>query len=255
MKIPSTVDPAEQQHFEKLSKLWWDADGPFWPLHGMNALRTNYIRDQLALHMNMASNSDKPLAGLRILDIGCGGGILSESIARLGARVHGVDMVEKNIRIAGSHAEGQGLLLEYECGTAEQLAGRGEQYDALLNMEVVEHVADLPLFIQSCAKLVRPGGVMLLATINRTVASFLGAIIAAEYILRWLPKGTHHWQKFPKPSELESLLLRNGMTVVNRTGMTLNPLTHQFRLIPFEGVNYILVATKPLCPAEKGSSD
>lgn len=240
----STIDPAELAHFEKLAHRWWDPSGPFWPLHGMNALRAGYIRDQLVERLGLDANAALPLQGLRILDIGCGGGILSEAIARLGATVHGVDMVETNIRIARAHAEGQGLDLAYECGAAEDLAARGERYDAVLNMEVVEHVAELPLFMRCCASLVRPGGVMLVATINRTVASFLGAIVAAEYVLHWLPRGTHHWRKFPKPDELEALLAADGLTVAERRGMALIPVTRTFRLIPYLGINYLLVALK-----------
>jgi 2-polyprenyl-6-hydroxyphenyl methylase / 3-demethylubiquinone-9 3-methyltransferase len=243
---PTTIDPAEHAHFEKLAQRWWDPNGPFWPLHGMNALRAGYIRNQLVRQFALTPDAEAPLRSLRVLDIGCGGGILSEAIARQGATVHGVDMVDKNIRIARAHAQGQGLDLHYECCTAEALAARGERYDAVLNMEVVEHVADLPLFMRSCDSLVKPGGMMLIATINRTVASFMGAIVAAEYVLRWLPKGTHHWRKFPKPRELEALLRADGLTVIDQTGMTLNPLTHRFRLIPYLGVNYVLVAVKPL---------
>lgn len=245
MSPPSTIDLAEHAHFEKLSRLWWDETGPFWPLHGMNALRTGYIRDQLVRHLGLPVAAALPLQGLQVLDIGCGGGILSEAVAKLGASVRGVDMVEKNIAIAYHHAEGQCLSLTYEAGTAEQLALRGDQYDVVLNMEVVEHVADLPLFLRSCAQLVRPGGLMLVATINRTLASYLGGILAAEYLLKWLPKGTHHWRKFPRPTELEALLSVNGMGIVDRTGMSLNPFNHQFRLIPYMGINYMLVAQKP----------
>lgn len=240
----STIDPGERAHFEKLAELWWDASGPFWPLHGMNALRAGYIRDQLVERLGLETDTTLPLKGLRILDIGCGGGILSEAITRLGASVHGVDMEERTIRIARAHAEGQGLGVAYECGTAEALAARGECYDAVLNMEVVEHVADLPLFMHSCASLVRPGGVMLVATINRTLASFISAIVGAEHVLRWLPKGTHHWRKFPRPGELETLLMADRLAVVERRGMAVNPLNRRFRLVSYLGVNYLLVAIK-----------
>ncbi len=244
MNKPTTVDPVELAHFERLAKLWWDDAGPFWPLHAMNGLRADYIRDQCIQQLGLPADPAQPLRGLRVLDIGCGGGILSEAIARMGAEVHGVDMVAKNIQIARTHAAGQELKLVYECCTAEQLADRGELYDAVLNMEVVEHVADLPLFMRSCAQVVRPGGVMMIATINRTLASFFGAIIGAEYVLRWLPKGTHHWRKFPQPKELEELLTANDLAVVERKGVTVNPLTHQFRLTRYEGMNYVLVAVR-----------
>lgn len=242
MSTPSTIDPAEAAHFEKLAKLWWDADGPFWPLHRLNLLRLGYIRDHLAARFGKSLDADSPLAGLRLLDIGCGGGILSEAMAGLGAAVHGVDVVEKNIHAARLHAEEQRLAVQYEWSSAEALAARGEQYDAVLNMEVVEHVADLPLFMESCARLVRPGGLMVVGTLNRTVASFLGAIVAAEYVLRWLPRGTHHWRKFPKPTELERLLELGGMRVIDRVGVGANPFGWTFRLTHYMGVNYMLVA-------------
>lgn len=244
MSTHSTVDPAEAAHFEKLAKLWWDADGPFWPLHRLNSLRLGYICDHLAAKFGGNADPDLPLAGLRLLDIGCGGGILSEAVASLGATVHGVDVVEKNIHIARRHAEGRGLAIQYEWSSAEALAERGERYDAVLNMEVVEHVADLPLFMASCTRLVRPGGLMIVGTINRTVASFLGAIVAAEYVLRWLPKGTHHWRKFPKPVELERLIECGDMKVIDRVGVGVNPFGWKFRLTCYKGMNYMLVAER-----------
>lgn len=246
MNSPSTtIDPAEAAHFEKLAQLWWDPDGPFWPLHRLNVLRLGYIRDHLAAHFDRDAWSKIPFAGLRLLDIGCGGGILSEAMARLGAEVHGVDVVEENIRIARRHTEEQGLTIHYEWSSAEDLVERGARYDAVLNMEVVEHVADLPLFMESCTRLVKPGGLMVVGTINRTVASFLGAIVAAEYVLRWLPRGTHHWRKFPTPAELERLLVRGGMRVTDRTGVRVNPFGWRFRLTRYMGINYMLVAVKP----------
>lgn len=245
MSTSSTIDPAEAAHFEKLATLWWDADGPFWPLHRLNSLRLGYIRKHLVSKFGRSLDADLPLGGLRLLDIGCGGGILSEAVAELGATVHGVDVVEKNIRIAQHHAEKRGLAIQYEWSSAEALAERGEQYDAVLNMEVVEHVADLPLFMESCARLVRPGGLMIIGTINRTVASFLGAIVAAEYVLRWLPKGTHHWRKFPKPVELKHLLEQGGMRVIDRVGVGVNPFGWKFRLTRYMGINFMLVAEKP----------
>lgn len=240
----SSIDPAEAARFEKLAQLWWNPDGPFRPLHRLNGVRVGLIRDRLAAHFGREAAAERPLAGLRILDIGCGGGILSEAMARLGAEVHGVDVVGKNVRIAERHAQEQGLGIRYEHGSAESLAARGESYDAVLNMEVVEHVADLALFMAACAGLVRPGGLMFVATINRTAASFLTAIVGAEYILRWLPKGTHRWRKFPKPAELERLLAQGGMNVVEKIGVGVNPLGQKFRLIRYIGVNYMLVAER-----------
>jgi 2-polyprenyl-6-hydroxyphenyl methylase/3-demethylubiquinone-9 3-methyltransferase len=245
MPTSSSVDPAEAAHFQKLAQFWWDPEGPFWPLHRMNSLRLRFIRDHLAARFGRDPAAERPLAGLRILDIGCGGGVLSEAVARLGAEVHGVDVVEKNIRIAERHSKEQGLAIRYEWSSAESLAERGETYDAVLNMEVVEHVADLPFFMDSCIRLVRPGGAMVIGTLNRTAASFLGAIVAAEYVLLWLPKGTHHWRKFPKPKELERLLEQGGMQVIDRTGMGVNPFGWKFRLTRYMGINYMLVAGKP----------
>jgi 2-polyprenyl-6-hydroxyphenyl methylase/3-demethylubiquinone-9 3-methyltransferase len=185
------------------------------------------------------------LKGLRVLDIGCGGGILSEAVARLGANVHGVDVVEKNIGVARLHAQQSGLKIDYETASAEILAGRGEQYDAVLNMEVVEHVAELPLFLDACMRLVKPGGIMVIATLNRTIASWVGAIVMAEYVLRWLPRGTHRWKRFPKPVELKNLLAQGGMKVIARTGVTVNPFGMRFLLSSYLGINYILAARKP----------
>jgi 2-polyprenyl-6-hydroxyphenyl methylase/3-demethylubiquinone-9 3-methyltransferase len=241
----STVDPAEAARFEKLARLWWEPEGPFWPLHRLNALRLAYIRDRLAERFGRYPNAERPLAGLRLLDIGCGGGILSEAAAGLGAEVLGVDVVERNVRIAEGHAAGRGLSVTYAVGSAESLAERGETFDAVLNMEVVEHVANLPLFMASCAALVRPGGAMIVATLNRTPASFAAAIVGAEYVLRWLPKGTHRWSKFVKPAELEALLREHGLTVTSRTGVRVNPLSRRFSLTPYLGVNYMLTAHKP----------
>jgi 2-polyprenyl-6-hydroxyphenyl methylase/3-demethylubiquinone-9 3-methyltransferase len=245
MPKPSSIDPDEAAHFRKLAQHWWDPEGPFWPLHRLNSLRVGYIRDHLAARFGRDPAALHPLAGLRVLDIGCGGGVLSEAVARLGAEVHGVDVVEQNIRIAERHAQTQGLAIRYEWSSAENLAERGETYDAVLNMEVVEHVADLPFFVASCVRLVRPGGVMVVGTLNRTLASFLGAIVAAEYLLLWLPKGTHHWRKFPKPAELEALLERGGMRVIDRTGVGVNPFGWRFRLTRYMGINYMLVAEQP----------
>jgi 2-polyprenyl-6-hydroxyphenyl methylase/3-demethylubiquinone-9 3-methyltransferase len=245
----TTIDPAEAAHFERLADLWWEPEGPFWPLHRMNGFRLGYIRDHIARRFGRECAGDQPLQGLRVLDIGCGGGILSEAVARLGAEVHGVDVVDGNIRIARRHAEASGVRVQYECGSAEALAARGERYDAVLNMEVVEHVADLPLFLDACCRLVEPGGLMIVSTLNRTPASYLGAILAAEYILRWLPKGTHHWRKFPRPDELEALLEKGGMRVAELTGFGMNPVNRRFRLSRYTGINYLLVAVSEPLPS------
>jgi 2-polyprenyl-6-hydroxyphenyl methylase/3-demethylubiquinone-9 3-methyltransferase len=244
MHTTPTTDPGEMARFEKLADAWWDSTGPFWPLHRLNELRVKYLRDRLADRFGGVQGASKPLKGLDILDLGCGGGLLSEALAELGASVHGVDVVAKNIRVANHHALTRGLDIRYECVAVEELTTRDERYDAVLNMEVVEHVAELPLFMAACSTLVRPGGVMVIATINRTAASFLGAIVAAEYLLRWLPRGTHCWHKFPKPSELERLLKDNALQIVERVGVRMTPFGRQFRLSRYLGINYMLLAEK-----------
>lgn len=244
MRNDTTIDSREVAFYQGLADFWWDDSGPFWPLHRLNVLRVAWIRDALCAHFGCSAAGDQPLAGLKVLDIGCGGGILSESIARLGATVTGVDVVEKNIRIAGLHAAGQGLLIDYRTDTAEALAEAGESFDVLLNMEVVEHVADLPAFMSSCNRLVRPGGVMFIATINRTPLSWLFAIVGAEYVLRWLPRGTHHWREFRKPAVLRQLLAADGLCIERATGVSVNPLTRRFSLTPRMSVNYMLMALR-----------
>jgi 2-polyprenyl-6-hydroxyphenyl methylase/3-demethylubiquinone-9 3-methyltransferase len=251
----TSIDANEVAFYERLSALWWQEGGPFWPLHRMNGLRVGYILDILAQVFGLDANAPEPLRGLRILDIGCGGGILSEAVARLGAQVHGVDVVAKNIHAARLHAQDGGLDIDYEVASAEILAGRGELYHAVLNMEVVEHVAELDVFLNACVRLVRPGGVMLVATLNRTLASWLAAIVMAEQVLCWLPKGTHRWSRFPTPEELENLLANGGLEVFAQTGVTVNPLSRRFRLTGYMGVNYILAARKVGEPHELGAAD
>lgn len=240
----TSIDPDEVAFYGRLSALWWKEDGPFWPLHRMNGLRVGYIRDLLAETFGLAPDAQPPLQGLRILDIGCGGGILSEAVARLGADVHGVDVVAKNITAARIHAAQSGLAINYEVASAEILAGRGELYDAVLNMEVVEHVAELDVFLNACMKLVRPGGVMVVATINRTLSSWLGAIVMAEHVLRWLPRGTHRWSRFPTPWEVGALLADGGFDVVASTGVGVSLFPLRFRLRSNMDINYMLVARK-----------
>ena len=198
----------------------------------------------LTARMGLPPGSEKPLAGLRVLDIGCGGGILSEAIAAYGAHVHGVDVVRRNVEVARIHAEKSADKLTYELASAEVLALRGDQYDVVLNMEVVEHVAELSLFMDACASLVKPGGIMFVATINRTFASWFSAILGAEYLLRWLPRGTHRWRKFPTDIEMENHLTQRGLTVFGRTGVLVNPFTRQFRLSSYRDINYMLAAQK-----------
>ena len=230
--------------YENLAAFWWDDTGPFWPLHRLNALRVTWIRDGLCRHFGLDPDRRQPLSGLRVLDIGCGGGILSESMARLGAEVTGIDVVEKNIGTATVHARQQGLNIDYQARTAESLASDGARFDVVLNMEVVEHVADLPAFMEACTALTGARGVMFVATINRTPLAWLFAIVGAEYVLRWLPKGTHRWSEFRKPGEIEELLQAGGLGVRQRSGVAVNPLTRSFRLTPQLNVNYMLMASR-----------
>ena len=240
----ASVDPEEVAYYSRLADTWWDTAGPFWPLHRLNALRSDYIRRVLCEAFDRDAGAPQPLEGLTLLDVGCGGGILSEAMAKLGASVDGIDVVERNIVVAEHHAEGAGLPLRYELVTAEALAERGARYDAVLNMEVVEHVADLPGFMQACCALVKPAGLMFIATINRTLLSYAFAIVGAEYVLRWLPRGTHRWRQFPTPSELEELLLRDDFRLTARTGVRVNPLNRHFSLTPSMAVNYMVVAQR-----------
>lgn len=240
----ASVDPQEAARYAALAETWWDRTGPFWPLHRLNELRVGYIRDMLCSLLQRDAAAPRPLAGVRLLDIGCGGGILSEAMAALGGEVHGIDVVERNIAIARHHARQSGLAIDYQTITAEALARQGLQYEVVLNMEVVEHVADLPGFLHACAQLVKPKGVLFVATLNRTLLSWLTAIIGAEYILRWLPKGTHRWRRFPKPGELQELLARDWLRLIARSGVRVNPFTRRMALTPFMGVNYMLVFQK-----------
>ena len=244
---PTTIDPEESARFERLAALWWDANGPFWPLHRMNQLRSEWIQAEVLRHLDSPKTGETlPLSGLRVLDIGCGGGILSEAVARLGATVTGIDVVERNLIIARRHAEEGGLRIDYRCIAAENLSEEGHRFDVVLNMEVVEHVADLPLFLKSVSALVKPGGVLIVATLNRTILSYLIAIIGAEYVFGWLPKGTHQWRKFVTPTELSSLLKPEGLILEASTGVGMNPLKHRFFKLPFRAVNYMSSFVKPL---------
>jgi 2-polyprenyl-6-hydroxyphenyl methylase/3-demethylubiquinone-9 3-methyltransferase len=240
-----SVDPREVARYAALARTWWDRSGPFWPLHRLNALRVTWIRDRLCAHFGRDPNATRPLAALEVLDVGCGGGILSESIAALGARVLGIDVVARNVAIAEDHAAHTGVRSRYRVASAEALAVAGERFDAVLNMEVVEHVADLPGFMDACCDLVRPGGAMVVATLNRTLRSFLFAIVGAEYVLRWLPRGTHQWRRFPTPAEMSALLAAGQLGVTASTGVWVNPLTRRFGLTRSLAVNYMLMATRP----------
>ncbi len=240
----STVDPREVAHYERLADLWWDRQGPFWPLHRLNRFRVEYLRNVLSRRYSRNPLDETPLVGLDVLDIGCGGGILSESMTGLGARVCGVDVVEKNVRIAQLHAQRRHLNIDYRIATAETLVAEGAQFDVVLNMEVVEHVAKLSDFMRACCDLVRANGYMVVATINRTFLSFLFAIVGAEYILRWLPRGTHRWKNFRRPEEIKKLFFDSGFRIVDHKGVRINPITKRFHFTKIDVVNYMTVAQK-----------
>lgn len=240
----TTIDQSEVDRFSAMAAEWWSPTGKFRPLHKFNPVRIEYIRDRVSAHFGRDSRAHQPLSGLRVLDIGCGGGLLSEPVARMGASVVGADASEKNIGIARTHAEQSGVAVDYRAVTAEQLAADGEQFDVVLNMEVVEHVADVAFFMETCASLVKPGGLMFVATINRTLKAAALAIVGAEYVLRWLPRGTHQYEKLVRPEEIEAPLGLGGMTVIERTGVFFNPLQNQWNLSKDMDVNYMLVAEK-----------
>ena len=243
-KSASTVDAGEVAHFARLAGQWWDPRGPWATLHRFNPVRLGYIRDRAAAHFDRDPARLDSLKGLRILDIGCGGGVLSEPLARLGAVVVGADPVEENIAAAAHHAAQAGLAIDYRSTTAEALAEAGECFDIVLAMEVVEHVADVDLFVQAGADLVKPGGLMFVATLNRTMKSFALAIVGAEYILRWIPRGTHQWDKFITPEELELALEQAGLRVTDEAGVIYNVFADRFQLSTDMDANYMVAAEK-----------
>ncbi|QRI62772.1 bifunctional 2-polyprenyl-6-hydroxyphenol methylase/3-demethylubiquinol 3-O-methyltransferase UbiG [Shinella sp. PSBB067] len=240
----TTIDQAEVDRFSAMAAEWWDPTGKFRPLHKFNPVRLTYVRDLVSAQFGRDSRAHRPLEGLRILDIGCGGGLLSEPMARMGADVLGADASEKNIGIARAHAAGSGVPVDYRAVTAEALAEAGETFDVVLNMEVVEHVSDVDFFLTTCASMVRPGGMMFVATINRTLKAAALAIFAAENVLRWLPRGTHQYEKLVRPEEIEKPLTASGLTVTDRTGVFFNPLLDRWNLSKDMDVNYMLVARR-----------
>lgn len=244
MSRDSTIDAREVEFYSRMADTWWDKKGPFWPLHNLNELRVRYILDKLCQHYDRDPNDALPLKGLRLLDVGCGGGILSESMARYGADVTGIDVVEKNIRIAELHAQSESLSIDYRLCTVAELAEQGMQYDVVLNMEVVEHVADVAAFMRDCCRMTGESGVMFVATINRTLKSWLFAIVGAEYILRWLPRGTHRWGWFRTPAEIEKLLERSGLSISDLTGVSANPFNRSLRMTLMTKVNYMILANR-----------
>jgi 2-polyprenyl-6-hydroxyphenyl methylase/3-demethylubiquinone-9 3-methyltransferase len=240
-----TVDPNEVAKFEAMAAEWWDPNGKFKPLHMLNPCRLDYITSQIAAEYNRTLTEEKPFEGLRILDIGCGGGLLCEPMARLGATVVGVDAAERNIPVAMAHAAQSELDIDYRHGTAEAMVDAGEQFDVVLNMEVVEHVADPQGYLTACQQLLKPGGLMICSTINRNPKSFAMAIVGAEYVMRWLPKGTHEWSKFITPDELYDLIKGAGLSPVDRKGFVFNPITWQWKLSERDlSVNYVTASIK-----------
>jgi 2-polyprenyl-6-hydroxyphenyl methylase/3-demethylubiquinone-9 3-methyltransferase len=240
----TTINDEEIAKFTAMAEEWWDPTGKFKPLHKFNPVRLGYIRDKAIAHFGKDGSKRKPLEGLRILDIGCGGGLLSEPMARLGATVVGADAAERNIAIARLHAEQSGLEIDYRATTSEALAAAGEKFNIVLNMEVVEHVDNVPLYMKSCADLVAPGGLLFTATINRTPRAYALAVIGAEYVLGWLPKGTHDFRKFLTPDEIAALVTRNRLKVIDKTGVVFHPLADEWRQSRDMGINYMVLAEK-----------
>src|SRR5664280_2347437 len=238
----SSVDHAEVERFSALAATWWDARGPMAALHKFNPVRLAYIRDKAAARFAREPKKLDCLKGLRMLDIGCGGGILSEPLARLGAQMVGADPSRENIAVASAHAQESGVAVDYRATTAEDLAAAGERFDVVLAMEVVEHVADVGAFVATCASMVKPGGLMIAATLNRTLKSFALAIVGAEYVLRWLPRGTHQWDKFVTPDELAHYLGQNKLAITEQTGVVYSPFADRWSLSSDMDVNYMVVA-------------
>ncbi|MGV6802504.1 MAG: bifunctional 2-polyprenyl-6-hydroxyphenol methylase/3-demethylubiquinol 3-O-methyltransferase UbiG [bacterium] len=242
----TTIDPEEVAKFSAMAAEWWDPFGKFKPLHKMNPIRLGAMRDDICTHFNRDRQDKTPLAGLNLIDIGCGGGLVCEPMRRLGATVTGIDAAERNVKTATAHAAEQGLDIVYRHTTVEDLAQSDKgQYDIVLNLEVVEHVADVALFLEKSASLVKPGGIMIVATLNRTAKAFLTAKFAAEYILRWLPAGTHDPRKFLRPAEIKAHLINAGLIPRPAIGISYAPLTDMWRLSPDISVNYMMTAERP----------
>ena len=245
----STVDAGEVAKFEAMAAEWWDPSGKFKPLHMLNPCRLDYIVDQIAAEFGRNPKSPRPFAGLRLLDVGCGGGLLSEPMARLGAEVVGVDAAPRNIPVARLHAAQSELVIDYRHGTAEALAADGERFVVVLAMEVIEHVSDPPAFLAACRALLRPGGLLICSTLNRNPKSWLMAIVGAEHVMRWLPVGTHDWRRFITPDELDALLRGAGLEPVDRKGFVFDPLGWSWRLSDRDlSVNYVAAAVRPADP-------
>jgi 2-polyprenyl-6-hydroxyphenyl methylase/3-demethylubiquinone-9 3-methyltransferase len=249
MPESASIDPAEVAKFSALAQEWWDPAGKFAPLHKFNPVRLGFIRGEAAGHFGRDARSLRPFEGLSLLDIGCGGGLLSEPMARLGFAVTGADASEKNIGTARAHAAQSGLLqgeraIDYRATSAESLVAEGKSFDVVLNMEVVEHVADVSAYLAACTALVKPGGLTFVATLNKTLKSLALAKIGAEYVLNWLPHGTHDWNRFIPPAELQKLLQETGLTVLKTQGVSFDPLNWDWKLSSDVDVNYMMVATR-----------
>jgi 2-polyprenyl-6-hydroxyphenyl methylase / 3-demethylubiquinone-9 3-methyltransferase len=241
-----TIDPAEVEKFSKIADEWWDPSGKFKPLHKFNPARLAYIRDALCAHFARDPRGKRPLEGLRLLDVGCGGGLVSEPMRRLGATVTAIDASERNVKTAAVHARSSNLDIDYRVATVEALAAAGETpYDIVLNLEVVEHVADPSFFLTTSAGLVAPSGMMIVASINRTLKAFALAKVGAEYVLGWLPRGTHDPAKFQKPEEIAAALSSAGMSVTAAAGVAFNPFLDQWRVVENTDVNFMITAVKP----------
>ena len=241
----TSIDPDEVARFSALAAEWWDADGPMRPLHRLNPVRLGYVKERLAGHFGRDARSSRALEGLRLLDIGCGAGLVSEPLCRMGASVTGIDPAAEVIAAAKLHAEAGGLAIDYRATTAEALAEQGERFDAVLILEVVEHVADVPAFVATVASLVRPGGMVVASTINRTLKAFALAIVGAEYLLRWLPAGTHSYDKLVTPDELSEAFRAAGLFAGDETGVMYVPIADRWRLSRDTDVNYMMTAVKP----------
>jgi 2-polyprenyl-6-hydroxyphenyl methylase/3-demethylubiquinone-9 3-methyltransferase len=244
MRAPS-VDEAEVERFERLAATWWDQQGPMRALHAMNPARLAWIRREASRHFGLDPSERRIFAGHGVLDIGCGGGLLCEPLARLGAKVTGIDPAGENIEVAKAHAERSGLAIDYRQATVEALAAQGESFDTVLAMEVVEHVADVPAFLSACERVLEPGGILLMSTLNRTLRSFALAIVGAEYLLGWLPRGTHDWEKFLTTEELARQMRRAGLEPGKAEGLLFDPLRWEWRSSRDTAVNYVLCAHKP----------
>lgn len=237
----TTVDAGEVDRFSRLAAEWWNPAGKFKPLHKFNPVRLAYIREQVSLNFGCDTRSLEPFEGLRILDIGCGGGLIAEPLARLGAEVVGVDAATTNIEVAKLHAEQSGVAVDYRAQTAEALDRAGERFDVVLALEVVEHVSDVDLFLRSAARMVKPGGLLLVATINRTRKAQLFAIFGAEVVLRWLPRGTHEYEKLVRPEEIVAPVTGEGLEELERRGVVFHPLADAWRLSRDTDVNYMML--------------